>query len=215
MKPLILITLFSILLSGCANTVTLSGHNVSNVDSNLNMAESASIAVVADAAGDELTNKRYLADVVQALKDRGFVNAAENIQNPDYLLRVNFTSESKTDSKKVPIFNNPRNIPHTVCRRNPVTNARTCVTRYRHFMEPIVSGYETVDTPTTVYTFHFTLTDKQKNLLLDSTNTVVHANCSKWKMYEFLANDAIARADFNSPVDKPYAVEMQQDYRCE
>jgi hypothetical protein len=82
-------------------------------------------------------------------------------------------------------------------------------------MEPIVSGYKTVDTPTNIYIFQFKLTDKQNNLILDSTNTVVHANCSKWKMFEFLAKDAIVRANFNNPVDKPYAVEMKQDYNCQ
>ena len=82
-------------------------------------------------------------------------------------------------------------------------------------MDAIVKGYDTVETPTNVYTFQYKLTDKTGNLILDSSNTVVHQSCSKWKMFEFLAKDAIMRANFNNPVDKPYAVEMKADYSCQ
>jgi hypothetical protein len=215
MKFFTFLMLFSALLAGCSSNVKLSGQNVSNVDSNVNIDKSAAIAVISSEEGDPLTNKRYIPDVISAFEERGFTNVSEVQSTPDYRLVVNFTSETKTETKQVPIFNNERNLPYTVCRRNADSNTRTCFTRYRHFMEPIVSGYKTVDTPTNIYIFQFKLTDKQNNLILDSTNTVVHANCSKWKMFEFLAKDAIVRANFNNPVDKPYAVEMKQDYNCQ
>lgn len=207
--------LFSILLSGCSSNVKLAGQNVSNVDASVDIDKSAAIVVVPSKDGDLLTNKRYIPDIINALKARGFTNVSDSQSNPDYHLAVNFTSEETTETKKVPVFNNDRNIPYTVCHRNPSTDARTCVTRYRQFMEPIVSGYQNVETPTKVYTFQYKLTDKQNNLILDSSNTVVHPDCSKWKMFEFLAKDTIARANFNDPVDKPYAVEMKEGYSCE
>lgn len=207
--------LFSALLSGCSSNVKLAGQNISNVDSNVDIDKSAMIAVVPSKEGDDLTNKRYIPDIINALKERGFTNVSDAQNNPDYHLSVNFTSEETTETKKVPVFNNERNIPYTVCRRNPSTDARTCVTRYRQFMEPIVSGYDKVDTPTKVYTFQYKLTDKKNKLILDSSNTVVHPTCSKWKMFEFLAKETIARANFNDPVDKPYAVEMKEDYNCQ
>ncbi|QRV22778.1 hypothetical protein [Marinomonas foliarum] len=215
MKFFSMLMLFSVFVAGCSSNVKLSGHNVSNVDSTVEIDRSASISVASDSEGDQLTNKRYIADVINAFKERGFSSVSDSESNPDYRLSVNFTSEEVTETKKVPIFNNERNIPYTVCHRNPTTNARTCYTRYRHFMEPIVKGYNTVETPTNVYTFQYKLTDKAGNLILDSSNTVVHQSCSKWKMFEFLAKDAIMRANFNNPVDKPYAVEMKADYSCQ
>ncbi|MGO2353753.1 MAG: hypothetical protein ACTH58_03340 [Marinomonas foliarum] len=215
MKFFSMLMLFSVFVAGCSSNVKLSGHNVSNVDSTVEIDKSASISVASDSEGDQLTNKRYIADVINAFKERGFSSVSDSESNPDYRLSVNFTSEEVTETKKVPIFNNERNIPYTVCHRNPTTNARTCYTRYRHFMEPIVKGYNTVETPTNVYTFQYKLTDKTGNLILDSSNTVVHQSCSKWKMFEFLAKDAIMRANFNNPVDKPYAVEMKADYSCQ
>ncbi|NLQ17393.1 hypothetical protein HGG82_07105 [Marinomonas sp. M1K-6] len=215
MKFITFLVLFSALLSGCSSNVKLSGHNVSNVDSSINIDKSAAIAVLPNKAGDPLTNKRYIPYIINALKERGFANVSESPNDLDYQLVVNFTSEAKIESTQVPVFNNERNLPYTICHRNPSSDTRTCITRYRNFMEPIVSGYKTVESPTNVYTFHYTLADQQNKLLLDSTNTVVHANCSKWKMFEFLAKDAIARANFNNPVDTPYAVEMKPDYSCE
>ena len=207
--------LFSTLLSGCASNVKLAGQNVSNVDSNVDIDKSAAIVVVPSEEGDTLTNKRYIPDIIKAFKKRGFTNVSDSQSNPDYHLSVNFMSAESTETKKVPVFNNDRNVPYTVCHRNPGTDARTCITRYRHFIEPIVSGYDKVETPTKVYTFQYKLTDKKNNLILDSSNTVVHPNCSRWKMFEFLAKDTIARANFNSPVDKPYAVEMEENYSCQ
>ncbi|PYF81128.1 hypothetical protein DFP75_105219 [Marinomonas alcarazii] len=215
MKFFSFLVLFSVFLTGCSSNVKLSGHNVSNVDATVDIDKSASITVVPDKDGDQLTNKRYIADVMNALKERGFSNVSDSTSNPDYRLAINFTSEEITETKKVPIFNNERNIPYTVCHRNPTTNARTCYTRYRHFMEPIVKGYDKVETPTNLYTFQYKLTDKAGNLILDSSNTVMHEECSKWKMFEFLAKDAILRANFNDPVDKPYTVEMTEDYSCQ
>ncbi|WP_421856770.1 hypothetical protein [Marinomonas sp.] len=207
--------LFSALLSGCSSNVKLAGQNVSNVDSSVDIDKSASIVVVPSKDGEDLTNKRYIPDIISALKERGFTNVSDTQSNPDYHLVINFTSAETTETKKVPVFNNERNIPYTVCHRNPSTDARTCVTRYHQFMEPIVSGYQNVETPTKVYTFQYKLTDKQNKLILDSSNTVVHPDCSKWKMFKFLAKDTIARANFNDPVDKPYAVEMKEGYSCE
>lgn len=215
MKWFAVFVLFSALLSGCSSSVKLSGHNVSNVSSNINIDSSATIAVLPDPNGDALTNERYLPDIVAAFKERGFTNVSESPSDPDYKLVVNFTSEAKVESTQVPVFNNEHNLPYTICHKDPGSDTRTCFTRYRNFMEPIVSGYKTVESQTNVYSFHYTLTDRQDKLLLDSTNTVVHASCSKWKMFEFLAKDAIARANFNNPVDTPYAVEMQEDYSCE
>ncbi|QUX97418.1 hypothetical protein C0J08_19335 [Marinomonas sp. CT5] len=215
MKYFFCFVFFSVLLSGCSSNVKLSGHNVSNLDASLNIDKSATIAVVSDPNGNQLTNKRYIPNVIDALKNRGFTNTSASPKDPDYRLAINFSHENKTETKQVPIFNHQRNIPYTVCHRNPNTDAQTCVTRYRLFMEPIISGYKTVEMPTTIYTFHYTLTDRQNKLLLDSTNTVVHESCSKWKMFEFLARDAIARANFTTPVDKPYAVEMKEGYSCQ
>ena len=207
--------LFSTLLTGCASNVKLAGQNVSNLDSNVDIDKSAKILVVSSKEGDELTNKRYIPDIIDALKKRGFTRVSDAQSKPDYYLSVNFTQEETTETKKVPVFNNDRNVPYTVCHRNPSTDARTCVTRYRQFMEPIVSGYDKVESPTKVYTFQYKLTDKNNKLILDSSNTVVHPDCSRWKMFEFLAKDTIARANFNDPVDKPYAVEMKEDYSCQ
>lgn len=207
--------LFSALLSGCSSNVKLAGQNVSNVDASVDIDKSAAIVVVSSKDGDQLTNKRYISDIISALKERGFTDVSDSQSNPAYQLAINFTSEETIETKQVPVFNNDRNIPYTVCRRNPITNARTCVTRYRQFMEPIVNGYDKVETPTKVYTFQYKLTDKKNNLILDSSNTVVHPDCSKWKMFEFLAKNSIAQANFNDPVDKPYAVEMKEDYNCQ
>jgi hypothetical protein len=214
MKYFTFFVLCSALLSGCSSNVQLSGHNLSNLDSSVEIDKSAAIKVVSSENGDQLTNKRYIPNIVSALKERGFSNVSAAQTNPDYTFSVNFYTETKVETKKVPVFNNERNMPYTVCHKDTGSNARTCTTHY-YYMAPIVSGYNSVATPTNIYTLHFKLTDKQNNPIVDSTNTVIHENCSQWKMYEFLAKDAIARANFNDPVDKSYSVEMQEGYDCQ
>lgn len=215
MKTFTFLVLFTFLLTGCANNITLSGHNVSNVDATIVLDKSASVTVISNAEGDQLTSKRYIPNVIEALKTRGFSNVSEMPDNPDYTIEVNFHTETTIETKQVPIFSHERNIPYTICHRNVGSNTRTCTTRYRYFMNPIVSGYSTVNSPINIYTFQYKLKDKESNLLLDATSTVIHASCSKWKMYEFLAKDAIARANFTTPIDKPYAAKMPEDYDCQ
>ncbi|ETI59372.1 hypothetical protein [Marinomonas profundimaris] len=215
MKTFTFLVLFTFLLTGCANNITLSGHNVSNVDATIVLDKSASVTVISNAEGDQLTNKRYIPNVIAALQARGFSNVSDTFDQSDYTVKVNFRSESKIETIQVPIFNHAQNLPYTICRRDLGTNTRTCITRYRNFMDPIVSGYKSVQTPINIYTFRYTLTDKQNHLILDSTNTVVNKDCSKWNMFEFLSKDAISRANFNDPIDTPYEIEMPPTYQCQ
>lgn len=214
MRFFCLFALLGVLLSGCASNVTLSGRYLSNLDASAEIDKSANIQVVSDPKGNLLTNKRFIPDVISAFKKRGFSHISEHEARPDYTLTVDFQSREEADLQSIPVFSQDFASPYSVCHLDQASNTRTCSTHY-YFPPPTISGYRTVSTPTTVFTFHFTLSDPSKHPLLESTSTVVHANCSQWKVFQFLAEDAISRTSFQEPIDKTYSVTMPKGYSCQ
>lgn len=214
MKNLFILVLFATILSGCSSNVKLSGRYLSNVDPSVDIAKTSSILVVSNSKGNRLTNRRYMLDIISAFKARGFTNISETAKDPDYKLIVNFSSEEQIKQQSIPVFTNERSMPYTTCHQRKDNGQQVCSTHY-YFRTPMLRGYRSVNIPTNVYTFQFTLKDKQNNAILDSISTVVHQDCSQWKVYKFLASDAIARTSFSTPVDKQYSVKMPKDYRCE
>ncbi|REG85120.1 hypothetical protein [Marinomonas pollencensis] len=213
MKSILLFAALSILLSGCASNTTLSGRYLSNLDPNIDIAKSASILVRSNKEGDSLTNRRYIPDVIQALTQLGFTNVAAQMTAPDYILVVNFTSKQENLQQTVPVFTRHRGTPYVICHQNK-NNNRVCTTHY-HYNAPIVSGYRSITTSTNLHTFEFTLYDQQDTPILEVTSNVVDEDCSQWKIYKFLAADAIARINFSTPVDTQYSVTMPEDYSCQ
>ncbi|GAA0831742.1 MULTISPECIES: hypothetical protein [Marinomonas] len=213
MKNILLLVVLMTVLSGCTSNVTLSGRYLSNVDTSIEIAKSSAILVQSNEDGDELTNKRYMPDIIHAFNQLGFSNISEQMTSPDYTLIVNFTSKEENQIQTVPVFTRERGTPYVVCHQNK-NNNRVCTTHY-YFNAPMVSGYRSVSTPTNVYTFNFILQDQHKSPVLNVTSTVVHEDCSQWKIYQFLASDAIARTNFKTPVDKQYSVTMPESYRCQ
>ena len=213
MKSILLFVALSIVLSGCTSNTTLSGRYLSNVDTSIEIPKSSSILVRSDKDGDQLTNKRYIADVIHALNLLGFSNASEKTASPDYTLTINFTSKRENQQQTVPVFTRERGTPYIVCHQNK-NNNQVCTTRY-YFNAPMVSGYRSISTPINIHTFEFSLYDQDETAILEATSTVADKNCSQWKVYEFLASDAISRINFNAPIDSQYSVTMPENYSCQ
>ncbi|MGO3344394.1 MAG: hypothetical protein ACTIM4_05440 [Marinomonas sp.] len=214
MKNLFIIILFATLLSGCASNVKLSGRFLSNVDEDINIDKSSSILLVSDSSGDKLTNKRYVSDIITAFKARGFTSISTHEITPDYTLVFNFTYSKETELKSIPIFKRERSRAYRVCHRNKDGKTRTCRIQ-RHFSAPMIAGYQSITTPINLYTFEFTLENKQDNTVLHSISTAMHESCSQWKVYDFLVSDAISKTSFSQPIDTEYSVTMPKDYNCQ
>ncbi|MCB5161092.1 hypothetical protein [Marinomonas algarum] len=208
-----LLLLISLIISGCASHTQLVGHQVSNLDINADIDPDTPIIVVTGQQGDALTNKRYLPDLANALEKQGF-NTVSNEAEAEYQLIADFHSEVQTRTKKVPVFNNARNIPYTTCYRHPDTGKQRCITRFQHFQAPIVSGYQTIEVDVTVYTLDLILRDKQGALLLESTHRLSSAECSKWFMFAFLAEESVKNINLSDPVDRHYQVTLPEDTSC-
>ncbi|MBR7887739.1 hypothetical protein J9B83_02210 [Marinomonas sp. A79] len=221
MKPFAFLILVSLFLSGCASTAMIPSHQESNVDVDVSIDNATPILVVAKDGSDALITKRYLPDIVSTLQTRGFTEVAA-IANSDTAkaadtlqLVVDFSSEVKTYTKKVPIFNHSRNIPYVVCHRNASSGKRTCVTRFHHRMEPIVSGYNLIETETTLYRLDYQLKDQYSKVILDATHSLSNDHCSKWKMFALLAKEAMIKADFSQPIDRSYDITKPTGENCQ
>jgi len=110
--------LFSALLAGCSSNVKLSCQNVSNVDSNVNI-DNLPLLLLMSSEEVIAHNKRLHPDVIVHLKERGFTNVSKYRAPQIIVSVVNFTSETKTETKQTLLFSNNRAKPTfliTICR---------------------------------------------------------------------------------------------------
>lgn len=95
MRLFITTFLLSVLLAGCSTTEVMQGHHVSNVDPDVRIAKTAKIKIQGSEKGDELTNKRYIPNVIASFNALGYKNVSTEVKNPDYILTINFRSTEK------------------------------------------------------------------------------------------------------------------------
>lgn len=205
--------LLSVLLTGCSTTEVMQGHHVSNVDPDVRIAKTAKIKIQGSEKGDELTNKRYIPNVIASFNALGYKDVSTEVKNPDYILTINFRSTEKKKNISVPIFNDVNDGSYTTCNKpkdgkSEVNCVRTEKTITR------VTGYRTVSAMVSIYTFDFKIKDKKGDTVLVSSSSLENENCSKWKVFEFLAKEAVAKTSFTNPMDQGFTVKMPENYQC-
>jgi len=198
-------------LSGCTSNVVMSGRQVSNIDPDAIITPESRIKVETMEVGDPLTNKRYIENVIQAFHSRGYHNIGANLTKPDVIARFSLTNQQQVKKVEQPIYRE-RVTGHTTSCYSTGADKHRCDTNV--YTMPHLVGYETLEQSVLEAKMTLKLIDTQNHLLLQSTSFVTHPTCSRWKLYEFLVQHSIAQLDFKHPMDKPFNVEMPEDYQC-
>ncbi|MBJ7556757.1 hypothetical protein [Marinomonas spartinae] len=213
MRLFITTVLLSVLLAGCSTSELMQGHHVSNVDPDVRIAKTAKIKIQGSPKGDELTNKRYIPNVIASFNALGYKNVSTDYKHPDYILTINFHSSEKKKDLSVPIFNDVNDGYYTTCSKPKGTNQEVnCVRTERTVTR--VTGYRTVTAMVSVYTFDFNIKDNKGAPVLVSSSSLENETCSKWKVFAFLAKEAVAKTSFTNPMDQGFTVKMPENYQC-
>lgn len=204
--------LLLILLTGCSTNVVMRGHQVSNVDAQINISTSSRIRIEAQTSDDSLTNKRYLDQVRQAFQSKGFYQVGVNLNNPDFIARYDLSSQSRVREFQEPIYAERRSGHSTHCTEDKEGHRRC--THNVHYT-PYLAGYETRRINVLEAKMSLDLLTPDNKVVFHSDSTVEQPDCSRWKLYEFLVSHTIKHLDLTTPLDQPYSVEMPDSYQCQ
>ncbi|CUB05597.1 hypothetical protein [Marinomonas fungiae] len=203
--------LLLLFVTGCSSNVVMMGRQVSNVDPDVKITPESRILVEAQKSADPLTNKRYLDQVVQSFKNKGYFYVGAKLSSPDFIARYHLTSQAQVRERQEPIYEERRTGRSTHCYEDK-DGGRHCETDF-HVM-PYLVGYETVKRSVLEAVLDLELVNTNGKVVLHSSSSVEHSQCSRWKLYEFLIERSIKNLNVEQPQDQPYRIEMPEDYQC-
>jgi hypothetical protein len=213
-----LLTISVVFLSGCAAAKVMDAKYSSEVDPDFSFAADKNVAVSVSEQNNSLEAKYYVGKVVEALKQRGFVNAhsqaGRTILNApiDIMVVINVEKETKSyqyQSADLGMVNSG----NTTVNCNAYGRSVNCSENNQQTVG--ITGYSTKTGYVTVYYFSADWINVKdgKNIMRNFASSY-EEDCLDRAIYEFLISQTIARLEFDKPNEYKYSVKMPKNYNC-
>jgi len=210
----ILVTVALFLLNGCVTKMT--GRYFSRIDPEYHFNIDDPIIVTVEP--NDLESKYYVSKVIEALKSRGFQNVYSQGNQEDYagsfkgMLFISLKKKIDTYEYRSADYGEVDSGQSTI-NCYSVGNSVTCNEVRKK--ERGVIGYSTKTRIVEAHAFNLVWYDiYSRNHVYRIMGVSFEKKCDDEKVYSFLINQTINRADFNKPQDYEYKVKMPEGYSC-
>lgn len=214
----ILTFLVFVFMTGCATNRIMDASYSSQVDPDFSFTTDKRVAVLVSEQGNSLETKYYVSQVVEALKQRGFVEVYSykdlpNLQKPiDIAVIVDVSKQSDSYQYEGANYGMVDSGNSTVNCTGWGNSVNCTENKQKTFG---VTGYSTKTGYLTGYYFSanwFNVNNEQK--IMFNFASSYEEGCSDRAVYEFLISQTIARLDFEKPNKYDYAIKMPETYNC-
>ena len=214
----ITILLICIFMGGCATNRVMDASYSSQVDPDFSFTNDKRIVVLAPEQGNDLETKYYVSQVVEALKQRGFVDVYSYKDLPNVKEPVDIAVLISVSKKSDSYLYEGANYGMVDSGNSTVNctgwgNSVNCTENKQKTFG--VTGYSTKTGYLTGYYFSanwFNVKNEQK--IMFSFASSYEEGCSDRAVYEFLISQTIARLDFTKPNEYDYSITMPETYNC-
>ncbi|WNO59437.1 hypothetical protein [Rheinheimera sp. MMS21-TC3] len=215
-NALLLLTL--IIMSGCATNKVMDASYSSQVDPDFSFTRDKRVAVLVSEQGNSLESKYYVTQVVEALKQRGFINVHSYTEIPNLNAPVDIAVIINVSKKSDSYQYSGANYGLVDSGNSTVNctgwgNSVNCTENKQKTFG--VTGYSTKTGYLTGYYFSanwFNVQNEQK--IMFSFASSYEEGCTDRAVFEFLISQTIARLDFEKPNEYDYAIKMPENYSC-
>lgn len=212
----------SMALAGCILPKVMDANYHSSVDPDFTFNKNERIAVVVSKQRNPLDSKFYVKQVVQALKQKGFVNTVSykeldsNKQSIDLTVVIDVETKVIQSEVEYDIYDDVETGKVTTeCTETKNGNDKkvTCV-KSKETRRKVV-GTETKTVNLQKYAFNTEWIDTRTgDVVLTNSVFSYEQDCSDRGMFDFLIKEAIHRLNFSRPNNYKFSVTMAEGYTC-
>ncbi|CAM2780331.1 hypothetical protein [Vibrio rarus] len=212
-KQWLMVGLVPVILSGCANYISASQYSMVDPDVNYSMNENIVVAV---ADKSDIQSKYYVKPTIEALHKRGFLNVFSESDVKSQAVEVDveaFVSVNKRSQTYQYTSDDygmvETGTTHTKCNASGTKCTTTKDKKFGVTGSSTKTGIHTI----TTYKLNFWNADDRRQELLTEGSTYNNV-CDTQFLYQFLAEQTIARLDLNKPIDYKYTFELPSGTKC-